>query len=216
MPTLAEKPIPMAKDHQGSETGNPDNQCTIRPMLLPKTMPRTPPAGRQECRLDQELPEDLAAPCAERLAHADLPRALGDRDHHDRHHADAADHQRDRGDDDERQERRLADLIPHLQRPRPASRDRNRSAASRLSLWRMRMSARLRASPARACSSRGTTAIIAVRNTAGLKLLAEILAEPLSTLPIELLVGGVTESPRRSSAPLREAARTRPLARVHR
>ena len=31
--------------------------------------------------------------------------------------------------------------------------------------------------------SRGTTAIIAVRNTAGLKLPAEIRAEPFSTLP---------------------------------
>ena len=46
---------------------------------------------------------------------------------------------------------------------------------------------RISASTSRiACSrmpSRGTTAIIAVRNTAGLKLLAVIFAEPLSTLP---------------------------------
>ena len=44
IPTLAENPMPIAKDHHGSETGNPDAQCTIRPMLLPKMIPRTPPA----------------------------------------------------------------------------------------------------------------------------------------------------------------------------
>src|SRR5690606_27474541 len=51
---------------------------------------------RQHGRLDEELPEDLAAACAKGLADADLARAFGHRDHHDRHDADAADHQRDR------------------------------------------------------------------------------------------------------------------------
>src|SRR5436190_20109057 len=43
MPTLAEKPMPSAKDHHGSETGKPVSQCTPMPMLLPKMMPITPP-----------------------------------------------------------------------------------------------------------------------------------------------------------------------------
>src|SRR4051812_20700274 len=44
MPTPAEKPMPRAKDHQGSEIGKPDTQWTIRPMLLPRMIPSTPPA----------------------------------------------------------------------------------------------------------------------------------------------------------------------------
>src|SRR4029434_10771122 len=44
IPTLAENPMPIANDHQGSETGKPDAQCTRRPMELPKMMPSTPPA----------------------------------------------------------------------------------------------------------------------------------------------------------------------------
>ena len=75
---------------------------------------------RQEDGLEQELPEDLDAPRAERLAHADLARALGDADRHDAHHADAADHERDRRQHDEREERRLADLIQDLAGSRPA------------------------------------------------------------------------------------------------
>ena len=38
------------------------------------------------------------APRADRHAHADLARPLGDRDQHDVHHADAADDQRDHRD----------------------------------------------------------------------------------------------------------------------
>jgi len=44
---------------------------------------------RERRRLDQELPQDGAARRAQRLAHPDLPRPLGDGDHHDRDHADA-------------------------------------------------------------------------------------------------------------------------------
>ena len=32
MPTLAEKPMPMANDHQGSDTGKPESQWTSRPI----------------------------------------------------------------------------------------------------------------------------------------------------------------------------------------
>ena len=83
----------------GSPTG-----VDAEPMPLPRAMPSTPPSHREERRLDEELEEDLAPPRAEGLAHADLPRPLGDRDDHDGHDADAADHQGDGGDDDEREE----------------------------------------------------------------------------------------------------------------
>ena len=96
MPTLAEKPMPMANDHQGSETGKPESQWTQQADAAAEDDAEHAAGGRQEGRLDQELPEDLAAARAERLADADLARPLGHRDHHDRHHADAADHQRDR------------------------------------------------------------------------------------------------------------------------
>ena len=49
-------------------------------------------------RLDQELAPDDPWRRAERLAQADLPDALGDRDQHDVHDPDAADEERDAGD----------------------------------------------------------------------------------------------------------------------
>ena len=53
---------------------------------------------RERDRLDQELSEDVAGARAEREAHSDLARPLGDRDEHDVHDADPSDHQRDGGD----------------------------------------------------------------------------------------------------------------------
>ena len=104
MPTVAEKPMPSANDHQGSETGKPGQPVDDQADGAAADDAEQAAERRQEHGLDQELPEDLAAPGAERLADADLARPLGHRDHHDRHDADAADHQRDRRDDDERQE----------------------------------------------------------------------------------------------------------------
>ena len=65
-----------------------------RPAPSPNAMPITPPMPVSVAASIEELQHDVAARRAERLAHADLARAIGDRDHHDRHHADAADHQR--------------------------------------------------------------------------------------------------------------------------
>ena len=53
---------------------------------------------RQHHRLDQELHQHLAGFGADRQADADLARALGHRDQHDVHDADAADQQADAGD----------------------------------------------------------------------------------------------------------------------
>ena len=107
-PTPAEKPMPMANDHQGRETGKPVSQWTARPMAAAEDDAEDAAGRSQEDRLEQELPEDLDAPGAERLPDADLARPLGDADGHDAHDADAADHQRDRRQHDEREERRLA------------------------------------------------------------------------------------------------------------
>jgi hypothetical protein len=57
-----------------------------------------PADERQRHRLDQELHEDVAPARADRLADADLARALGDRHQHDVHDADAADEQGDADD----------------------------------------------------------------------------------------------------------------------
>ena len=75
---------------------------------------------RQRHRLDQELDQDVLAPRADRLAQADLARALGHRHQHDVHDADAADQQRDaddrahhRGDAAEHARVDLAHLVLH-------------------------------------------------------------------------------------------------------
>jgi hypothetical protein len=57
--------------------------------------------GREDDGLGQELLYDVAPFCPERAAYADLARPLGDRRQHDIHYADAADDERDAGDDDE-------------------------------------------------------------------------------------------------------------------
>ena len=71
-------------------------------------MPVSVTASTRNCH------ENRAARRAERLAHADLARALGHRDHHDRDHADAADEQADRrqrdADDEERAEQLVVDV----------------------------------------------------------------------------------------------------------
>ena len=115
MPTDAEKPRPMANDHQGSEMGKPESRWTPQPTLPPSSDAEHAAERSQQRGLHQELKENLRAPAPSAFADADLARPLGDRDRHDGHHADAAHHQRDRRDDDQREERRLADPIPELQ-----------------------------------------------------------------------------------------------------
>src|SRR5438128_10930776 len=43
MPTDAEKPRPIAKDHHGSETGKPETRWMAQPMPAPSAMPMSPP-----------------------------------------------------------------------------------------------------------------------------------------------------------------------------
>ena len=54
---------------------------------------------------------------AERLADADLPGALGHRDHHDRHHADAAHHEPHARQRDHHDEEAGGDLVEGLEHP---------------------------------------------------------------------------------------------------
>ena len=149
-------------------------------MPLPRAMPMTPPTAGEDHRLDQELEQDLGAAGADGLAHADLAGPLGDRDGHDRHHADAADHQRDRRDDDERQQHRLRDLVPHLRMASWVTRSKSLGLSS-VRPWRMRMIA----STSRIASSRSTPLVRHHRDhrrggaerAAADALVAELLAE---------------------------------------
>ena len=77
--------------------------------------------ARQRHRLDQELPGNVAALGTQGAADADLAGALGHRRQHDVHDADAAHHQRDRGDGPEHQREdllRLLGLLQQVQRHR--------------------------------------------------------------------------------------------------
>ena len=71
MPTDAEKPRPIANDHQGSEIGKPDTRWTAQPMPAAEDDAEQAAERREERRLHQELKQDLArgarrAPCARR------------------------------------------------------------------------------------------------------------------------------------------------------
>ena len=62
-------------------------------------MPIDAAGERRDQPLEQELQQDLAAARAERLADADLARALLHVDEHDVHDADAADRERQHADE---------------------------------------------------------------------------------------------------------------------
>ena len=66
-------------------------------------------------RLGDELRQDIALARPDRLAHADLARALGDADEHDVHDADATDQQRDRGNHEQEDLVRLLRVLRRLQ-----------------------------------------------------------------------------------------------------
>ena len=112
MPTVAEKPMPSAKDQSGKRDGESGEEVHGEADSAAEEDSEHAADGGEHGGFGQKLKEHFALARAERAADADLARALGHRDRHDRHHADAADHQRNRRDDDQREERGLADLIP--------------------------------------------------------------------------------------------------------
>jgi len=67
-PTEAEKPIPMANDHQG-RSGKTETRWTAQPMPAPRPMPIRPTTRSQKSRLHQELKQE--SPRAARRALAD-------------------------------------------------------------------------------------------------------------------------------------------------
>ena len=102
------KPKTMPISVEDSEGGNDRQRRIAEPRAGRGTAVRPTPSAQRDAggaadeadqhRLDQELPHDVAAPRADRHAHADLARPLGHRHQHDVHHPDAADDQRDHGD----------------------------------------------------------------------------------------------------------------------
>src|SRR5512146_1319547 len=79
--------------------------------------PQTGPDHRDRHRFGEELPQDVAAPRAQRLADPDLTCALGDRHQHDVHDDDAA---HDQGDPHEPRPDGVedaAELVPERQHP---------------------------------------------------------------------------------------------------
>src|SRR5690606_8953556 len=67
--------------------GEPGEQVYGKPDERSEADAEQAAGRREENRLEQELPQDLHAPGAERLADADLARPLGDADRHDAHDA---------------------------------------------------------------------------------------------------------------------------------
>src|SRR5688572_13013273 len=65
--------------------------------------------------LNQELPENISASRAQRLAYADLARTFGHRDQHDVHDNDPSDHEADRDQPDESCKDPLADSLPEIE-----------------------------------------------------------------------------------------------------
>ena len=74
MPTLAEKPRPIAKDHNGSETGKPVMKWTADADSAAQQNAENASNGRQHRGFRQKLKEHLAAARAQRAADADLAR----------------------------------------------------------------------------------------------------------------------------------------------
>ena len=98
-PRLVDMAKPATTLHRGTVEGRLGTNVRIaRLSSYPMRMPITPARSRQGHRLQQKLPDDIAAPGADGLAYADLARPLGHRDQHDVHYPDAAHQQSDRGD----------------------------------------------------------------------------------------------------------------------
>src|SRR5262245_10790611 len=82
-------------DRLGNDHGIPAAPVSERPGAAGADRDAEGAAGEAEDeRLDEELQQHVGAARAEGLAHADLAGALGDRDQHDVHDADAADRER--------------------------------------------------------------------------------------------------------------------------
>ena len=86
----------------------------------PIRTPATPPDAREQQRLGQELPDDVAAGRAERPSQADLGSALEHRHQHHVGDAEAADEQRHRPKAEEQRGERRRGRGLRRDRPRTA------------------------------------------------------------------------------------------------
>ena len=90
---------PMANDQPGREIGNPDTTCTSQPIEATERNAQDASPRRSETPLSIRNWNRISARRAPRALRMCLPITrvpFGDRDRHDRHDADAADHQRNR------------------------------------------------------------------------------------------------------------------------
>ena len=98
MPTAAETPKASAGDHHAMTAGSGVTALISKDAPTPRPMPISAADDAEQHGLDQELQQDVALPRTERLAQPDLAGPLAHADQHDVRDADAADHERDRGD----------------------------------------------------------------------------------------------------------------------
>ncbi len=103
MPTIAEKPTDATIHCGGIAVGQCVSAPTASVPMPPATTPINAADRREHDRFGKELPQNRRGARADRHAQADLARALGDRDEHDVHDADAADDQRNGRDAGEQQ-----------------------------------------------------------------------------------------------------------------
>ena len=98
-PMLVATTKPATTDQSGTVDGRLGTKSRIIKLSSqPTAIPDQPARAGEHDGFQQELPGDVAPARADGLAHANLPRALRDRDQHDVHYADAPHQQADGGD----------------------------------------------------------------------------------------------------------------------
>ena len=99
MITLAKNPATGA--HSGTYEGRKSFTSNVSSQPIKQPDQTAKPGQRRG--LDQKLKQNIALFCSDSFADADLACPFGHGYEHDIHHADTADHQADRRDDDHRQ-----------------------------------------------------------------------------------------------------------------
>ena len=95
MPTAVARNSPRKIAHKGTAVGKPTKSVMSLPTRTPPITPKAPPTSASDALSIRNCMQHVALLGAQRLAHADFARALGDAHQHDVHDHDAADHQRD-------------------------------------------------------------------------------------------------------------------------
>ena len=114
-PTTTDTPSDSAIDHVVTTVGQSAYAATPRAMREAERDAGEPAEHRERERGDEELEADVGAARADRAADADLARLLEHRREHDVHDADAADEQRDAGDQAHHEVEQLLGLLAVLE-----------------------------------------------------------------------------------------------------